>query len=287
VPFAAGGPADLVARLLGAELAELTGQACVVENLSGAGGVTGTEAAVRAAADGHTLLLGSSSTLILNPLLHPGRADPVGGLTPIRLLARMPLAVVTAPDGPATLGALVERIRAAPGRVSYGSAGVGSISHLAGALLAKEAGAEVIHVPYRGSAPAVQAVLAREVTFFLDALSGVRQQVLDGALRGLAITAPERSRFVPEVPSAPEVGMARLEAFTWYGVLAPRATPEGVLEAIAVRTGGAAARLSGSTRASAVGLEVLGGSGPTAFAEYIRLERSLWEPLVRSLALPS
>ncbi len=256
VPFAAGGPADLVARLLSAELAELIGQPCVVESLSGAGGATGTEAVLRAAADGHSLLLGSSSTLVLNPLL---------------------LVVVTATDGPMTLGALTERIRSEPGCLPFGSAGVGSISHLAGAPLAKEVGAEALHVLYRGPAPAVQAVLAREVAFFLDALSGVRQQVLGGALRALAVITPERSRFLPDVPAAPEAGMTQLEAFTWYGMLALRATPEDILEVIARRTGEAAARLAGAPREA----------GPLEFAKSIRAERSVWEPLIRSLSLLS
>jgi tripartite-type tricarboxylate transporter receptor subunit TctC len=285
VPFAAGGPADLVARLLCAELAAIIGQSCVVENVTGAGGAVGTDAMLRAAADGHTLLLGSSSTLVLNPLLQPGRNEPMTALVPIRQLAQMPLVCVTAPGGLVTLTELVARIQAAPGQVAYGSAGVGSISHLVGALLLREARVEAIHVPYRGSAPAVQAALSGEVLFFLDALSGVRAQVADGTLRGLVVTAAKRSRFLPEVPAAPEAGMSNLVTSTWYGLLAPRATPQPVVEALAAATGRAAVKLAGTPQSAASGLEVLLEAGPEHFAETIRTERSSWAPIVAALGL--
>jgi len=282
VPFAAGGPADLFGRLLAEALSRGLGQPVVVENRAGAGGVVGHDAVAKAAPDGYTLGITGPGGLSIAPALPQQRMpfDVWRDLAHIGLVVRVPEVVVVRRDGPRDLQALIAAGKAAPGRVTYGSAGAGSITHLASALLASETGMEATHIPYRGAAPAVTDLLAGRFTYMTADVPVLRPHIDAGDLRAVAVTTARRVPSLPAVPTTAEAGFPRVNSDNWYGLAAPSGVPAPVrarLEAALL----AALRDPGLV----AGLAAQGGeAAPVTGEEYLhflRAEAEKWAPLVR------
>ncbi|MGY2487399.1 Bug family tripartite tricarboxylate transporter substrate binding protein [Cupriavidus sp. CP313] len=235
VPYAAGGMTDIVARVVGQKLGERLGQPVVVENRPGAATIVGAELVAGARPDGYTLLAATNTTLTINPWLYPSlRYDPVKSFAPIAMVASAPSVIVVNPQLPAkTLGDLVQLARTKPGSVSYASYGNGSTAHLAGEMLKARAGVELLHVPYKGSAPAKAAVMANEVSVtFEPAFTGM-PQISAGKIRALAVMSSKRSAVLPDVPTTAELGYAGMEMAAWVGFMTPRGTPTAIVSKLA------------------------------------------------------
>jgi tripartite-type tricarboxylate transporter receptor subunit TctC len=264
VPFAPGGPVEIPARFIAEHLAPLLGQPVLVEPKPGAGGALGIQAVVQAN-DPHLLLCTTSAVAILPALLRDPGYDPLRDLVPVSLISEAPMALLARPDSPIRdLEGLLARAGAAPGRLSYGSSGAGSTTHLAGALLAVTAGVELLHVPYRGAAQAVNALYAGDTDLMVTGMGEAMPHLRDGRLRALAVTGAARLPELPEVPAAAE----RVPGYAigiWYALFGPRATPPEVVSRLAAaiaplrEAGGLAERMRGS----GVTL-LLDGPGPLA-----------------------
>jgi tripartite-type tricarboxylate transporter receptor subunit TctC len=234
VPFAAGGSTDVVARMVGARLSEMWGQAVIVENRGGAGGNVGAEAVVKSPADGYTLLMASGS-ITINPPLYGTRMpfDVKKDLTPISIVADGPQLVVVQDAGPyKTLRELIAAAKKEPGRLVFGSAGVGSQVHLAGENLAYAAGFEAQHAPYRGEAAAYPDLISGQTQFIVGNIAAASALVGPGRLRALAVTSPQRAPQLPDVPTVAEAGVPGFSNIGWFGLLAPAGTPDAVLDKV-------------------------------------------------------
>ena len=283
VPFPPGSTPDIVGRTLSAKLQEAVGQPFVVENRTGAGGNIGTEAVAKAPADGYTLLVSINGPVATNKYLYRSLPyDPEKDLAPISLLASAPQMLVVVPELKLeSLRAFIAYASANPGRISYGSVGSGSASHLTMELLKSETKIDVVHVPYRGFPPAVTDMLGGNIQAMFAIIPGVLPHVKAGKMKALTVTAHTRSPLAPDVPSVAELGFPQLESLAWIGLLAPAGTPPEVL-----------ARLSGETmrsmRAADV-RELLGRQGfdvvansPAEFARWIRAESGKWSRVIRA-----
>lgn len=228
VPFAPGGSTDVAARLLAEALGPLVGQSVIVENRAGANGAVASEAVIRSEPDGHVLLVASASTHGVNPAVARRlNFDPVADFAPVTMIGTTPLVLVTGPAfGATTLADLIARLRREPGKHSYASAGAGSITHLAGELFKLKAGlSDVVHVPYRGGGPAMQAVLTGEVAFTIESLASAASLIEGKRVLALAVGSPARQAVLPDVPTFAEAGLPGVELATWNMLLAPKATP--------------------------------------------------------------
>ncbi|MDN3568150.1 tripartite tricarboxylate transporter substrate binding protein [Paeniroseomonas aquatica] len=285
VPYAPGGPSDILARTLGAALFEAWRQPVVIENRPGAGSAIGTEVVARAAPDGHTLLLGATAH-VMNPALMPRLPfDPVRDFTAIINAAFHPMVLVEHPAVPARdVAEFVALARATPGGLTMGSAGVGNASHLATALFAGVAGIELTHVPFTGAAPAQAAILAGQVQAgFLNSTVAV-PQIRGGALRGLAVADAKRWRELPELPTLAELGFAGAEAGSWYGILGPAGLPQARVLQLH-RDMLAALRLPAvRARIIAAGLDPL-ETGPEEFQAQLGAEVAKWTRVVREAGI--
>ncbi len=286
VPFAPGGGADFVARIVGKQLNDALGQPLVIENRGGAGGAIGTELAARATPDGYTLLLGSAGPLAIQPgLMKRLRYDPLKDFAPVTQVASMPFVLVVHPSLPVkSIPELLALARAKPGQLNFGSPGNGSTTHLATELLKMLAKIDVVHVPYKGVAPALADLVGGQVQFMSGDMSSVLPQVKAGRLRALAVTGAQRSPFVPELPTIAESGVPGYAASGWFGVLAPAATPRGIitrLNAVIVKgIKGAEAR----ERLAALGGDVVANT-PAEFAAYLRADLAKWSKLIKVIGL--
>lgn len=284
VPFPPGGVVDLLARALAPGLQERLGQPIVVENRAGAGGNVGAEVVAKAAPDGHTLLLSSTGPLAINAALYGARMpfDPEAAFAPIALALRTPMVLVVRADQPwRSLETLLAAARAAPGRLTGGSAGNGSTPHLALELMKAMARVDITHVPYRGVGPAMTALLAGDIALMFDTLPLVMPQIRAGAVRPLAVTSARRSPALPEVPTLAEAGVPGYESSSWFGFVAPAGTPAAAIGAVAEAVAAALRQPEVVERFAAQGGE-LGGMGPAAFAAFIREEREKWTAVVRA-----
>lgn len=226
-PFPPGSPVDLVGRLVAQKLQEAWGQPVVVESRAGAGGALGAEAVARAAGDGYTLLVTSASTHVIAPVLRRQLPyDAVKDFAPIALAAYGPTAVVVHPSVPVrSLAELVAYAKANPGKVAYGSSGLGTILHLSGELFAYRTGVDLLHVPYKGAVPASTDLLSGQVQLMFDSISNAAPHVKAGKLRALAVLTPQRTPLMPDVPTGQEAGFEGLEFPAWIGFFAPAAMP--------------------------------------------------------------
>ena len=231
VPFPPGGATDLVARTLADRLQARLGQTVVVDNRPGASTTIGADAVAKAPADGYTLLVSGSSTYSVVPALKPRLPyDPRKALSLVGIVAKAPLVLVAGPRTPArTLAELLAQAKAQPGQVGYATFGPGSAPHLAGELLAHEAGVQLLAVPYRGSAAAVMAVVGGEVAFAIDTVASAAPQIQAGKLRALAVLSPQRALALPEVPTVAELKLPKAVFDGWHGVAVPAGTPPAVL----------------------------------------------------------
>jgi tripartite-type tricarboxylate transporter receptor subunit TctC len=288
VAYPPGGGTDIVGRMVAQKLGETLGQNVVVENRGGASGNIGTEIAARAAPDGYTVLMGNVAPNAINVSLFRSLPfDPVADFAPVSLVASTPNILVVHPSTPArTVKEVIALARARPGTLNFASAGVGSSSHLAGELFRVLAGADIVHVPYKGAGPAMVDVLSGQVQLYFATMPAAMPHVKSGKLVPIAVTSARRSPALPELPTIAESGVAGYEASTWYGLLAPAHTPgpavarlhEGILKIL----GEAELR----ERLTDQGFEPVGDS-PQEFAAYIRSEIAKWGKVIRDAGIRS
>jgi tripartite-type tricarboxylate transporter receptor subunit TctC len=231
VPFPAGGPLDTTGRAIAQKLTDAWGQSVVVDNRPGVGGNIGADLVAKSPPDGYTVVMGALSTHAVNPSLYPSMPyDAIKDFAPITLVAVTPNVLVVNPSLPVqSLKELVAYAKTNPNRLSFGSGSNGSAGHLAGELFKAETGADVVHVPFKGSAPAMQALLAGDVQFMFDNLASSMPQVKAGKLRALAVTTKTRSKLAPDLPTMAEAGLPGFDIATWFGLLAPAGTPAAVI----------------------------------------------------------
>ena len=233
VPFAPGAGTDAMGRLVAAKLTELFKVNVVVENRTGASGAIGAQEVAKAAPDGHTLLLAAAPFTTVPAALPTAGYDPVGGFAPVGMIAHGPLVWVANKDLPAnTLPELVALARQRPGALNYGSAGVGGINHLVLESLEARAGIYITHIPYRGIAPATLDTIAGQVQLLTGTIPALAPHIRDGKLKALAVTSPERSPALPNVPGMKEAGMADFNVLNYFALVAPKGTPEPVVQQI-------------------------------------------------------
>jgi tripartite-type tricarboxylate transporter receptor subunit TctC len=232
VPSAAGGGTDTIARLIGDQLAKQLGQGFVVENRTGGGMLVGTAAAAKAAPDGYTLLVGLTGNMSVNPSLFANLPyDPLADFTPVGMLANYPFLVVVNNDLPAkSIKELIALLKSQPGKIDYASAGNGTGQHLAPELFKMMTSTEMGHVPYRGAQPAYQDVISGRVPVFFDNMSTAMSLAQGGKVRALAVTSKKRSALMPELPTVDEAGVPGYEYYTWFGLWAPKGTPQPIVE---------------------------------------------------------
>jgi tripartite-type tricarboxylate transporter receptor subunit TctC len=233
VPFPPGGPNDIIARVIGQRMSEMTHQPVVIDNRSGQAGVLGTDAVAKSTPDGYTIGIVSASALAISPTMEKVAYDVAKDFAPITLVATVPEMLVIATSVPAeNMRELIALAKDQPGKLNFASAGTGGITHLAGELFKLTAKIDIVHVPYRGAAPAINDLLGQQVQMaFLD-LPVILPHIKAGTLRGIALGAPARVATAPDVPTTAEVGMPDLLIENWYGMIAPAATPPAVVAAL-------------------------------------------------------
>lgn len=280
--FSTGGTTDIMSRLISVKFQQETGQALVVDNKPGAGGMIATELVQRSPADGYTLLLGSSAQLALNPALYGNiRYDPIRDFAPIALLGATPNVLLAHPSQTVrTLSELIAAARAKPGQFSFASPGSGSTAHLAAELLKQQAGIHMVHVPYRGAGPAVTDALGGQVPLIFVAIPSIVQPAKAGRLRPLAVTSAKRSAALPDVPTVAET-LPGFEAVGWYGVVAPAGTPVETVARLHAILRKITAMPDVRAAWAAQGIEMLGGS-PEEFGNYLKVELKKWTQVIKS-----
>jgi tripartite-type tricarboxylate transporter receptor subunit TctC len=234
IGFPAGGPLDQHARLWSEPLAKILGQPVIVDYKAGAGGTVGAQSVATSAPDGHTLLLANTGTMVINPALYRKLPyDTLKSFVPVARTAQQPLALLVHPDVPArTLPQFVELLKRNPGKLNYGSAGNGGISHLVPEMLKTATGTFMVHIPYRGSAPAFTDLIGGQVQFMAESIPQAAQYAKAGKVRAIAVTSRERNPALPDVPTAIEQGLKGFEVVGFYGVLAPAGTPAPIVETL-------------------------------------------------------
>ena len=282
VPFPPAGGTDVISREMAGRIATATGWNIVIDNRPGAGGNIGLDAVAKAAPDGYTIGMGQAANLAINPALYPRMPfDPLTDFALISLVATQPNVLVVGRNAPyRTLAELVAAGRARPGSLTAGNAGNGTTGHLAGAMFARAAGIEVVHVPYRGAAPVLTDLLAGRVDFFFANPLAVKGVLESGDVRALAVTSATRSRTFPDVPTVAESGFPGFEAVNWTGLVAPARTPQPIIDRLSAETRKALAMPETIARLAAEGSEPF-GSTPARFREFLAEEHAKWGRVVR------
>jgi tripartite-type tricarboxylate transporter receptor subunit TctC len=283
VPFPAGGATDLMARSLGQKLGDRLGQAVVIDNRAGAGGSLGAEAVASAAPDGYTLLFATMGSLTINPSIYKSlRYDPLASFQPIALTHSTSNVLVVHPGVKATsVAELIALARKQPGELTFASAGNGTTSHLSGELFKSLAHVDMVHVPYKGSAPAMTDFLGGRITMMFDTTSNFVDHVKTGKLRALGVTGRKRSPAMPGVPSISETpGMGEYDMTLWLGVLAPAGTPKDVVSRLQRDINSVMAAPDLVKRMADAGIEVRLGT-PAEFAALIRSDMAKWAGVVK------
>jgi tripartite-type tricarboxylate transporter receptor subunit TctC len=285
IPFAPGGGADALARIITPKLAESMGQQWVVDNRAGAAGNISAETVARAAPDGYTALMGFSTVLTVNPTLYKLPFDPARDLAPVTLLATAQYLLVVHPSVAAgSVKELAALAKQKPRALNFASAGVGSPLHLAGELFQSRAGVQLTHVPYKGGGPAAAAVLAGEAQMIFGSVASSLPQVKAGKLRALATTGLKRSKVAPEVPTMAESGFPGFEVTSWYALLVPTGTPAAIANRIREEAGKALQRPDVLQVMAAQGLEAE-TSTPRELASRIAAERKTWAEVIKAAGI--
>lgn len=281
-PFAAGGPSDIVARLVSQKLGEALGQNVVIDNRGGAGGIIGCEIAARAVPDGYTLLLGSSGNLSVTPNLYAKLPyDPVKDFAPLTLFSSGPQILVVHPSVAAkSVKELIALAKAQPGKINFASGGTGTGNHLASELFKVSAGINIVHVPYKGTGQAMIDLVSGQVQMMISSLLPALPQVKANRLRGLAVTSMKRTAALPEMPTLSESGLDGFETTSWHGVLAPIRTPKPITARLTSELRKAAQQPDTRERLVSQGIDPV-GSTPEEFAAYIRSETEKFAKVVR------
>jgi len=282
VGFTPGGPSDILARALGAKLAESLGQPVVVENRPGAGGNLAAEAVAKSAPDGNTWLLGNNSILATNAALYSHLGyDPVKDFAPVALVAIQPNILVVHPAVPVhTVAELIAYAKARPGQLNYASTGAGVAAHLSAELFKAMAGVDMVHVPYKGAQPALTDVIGGQCQLMFATSASVIPYIKAGRLRALAVTTASRSPSLPDLPTVAEAGVPGFESITWHGVVVPSATPSSTVERLNRAINAALRDKELSERLAGLGAEVAPGT-PQDFAAYIAREIPKWTKVVK------
>jgi tripartite-type tricarboxylate transporter receptor subunit TctC len=281
VPFPAGGPNDIIARIIGQRMSELIKQPVLIDNRGGQGGVLGTDAVAKANADGTTIGIVSASALVISPTMEKVPYDVTRDFAPVTLIVTVPEMLVVADNVPArNMAELIALAKAQPGQFNFASAGVGGLPHLAGELLKLTAKLDIVHVPYRGAAPAINDLLGQQVQMaFLD-LPVLLPHLKAGTLHGIALGARERAPSAPDVPTTAQVGMPDLLIENWYGMIAPAKTPESIVAALNRIANEAMADPSVQQKLADQGLTVAGDT-PEQFRGYIDAETRKWARVIK------
>jgi tripartite-type tricarboxylate transporter receptor subunit TctC len=282
VPFPPGGATDVVARILAERMQEKLGQPVTVENRTGAGGNVGVENVVRSAPDGYSILMGTTGTLTINPHLYNNMGfNPATDLAGISMAFATEHVLIVNPAVPAqTAQEFIALLRARPGQLSYGSGGNGSSTHTVPELFKLVARVDMQHVPYRGSAPALNDTVAGNVQAMLDQLPSALPMIQGGRVRALAVTGPRRSRLLPDLPTMAELGLPQAEATSWGAVMAPSGTPAPVIERLNAVIRESLAEPAAQQRLAAAGADAV-SSTPAELAAMIRSETEKWGRVVR------
>jgi tripartite-type tricarboxylate transporter receptor subunit TctC len=283
VPYPAGGTTDFLGRLIADQLKSGLGATVIVENKPGTGTTLGADQVAKAAPDGYTLLMATSTTLAINKTLYKKLAyDPVKDFTPIALVAGVPFALIINPSIPArTLAEFIAYAKKKPG-LAYGSAGNGSPQHLGAEMLKAAAGIDIRHLPYRGSQPAMLDVIAGHIPFMVMDLQPALQQIREGKLRCLGVTTPKRVAAAPDIPTLAEAGLPGFELVAWQGVVAPAGLPRAIVDRLAAQIGTLMADPATRDKLTTISLESLPASTPDSFAAYIRTEVDRWAGIVKN-----
>lgn len=285
VAYPAGGGSDFLARQVAPQLGRQLGQTVVIENRPGAAGIIGTEAAARAPADGHTMVFGDNGVMVFNPTLYRKLPYSPQDFAPVGFMARFPLILVAHPgSGLDSARQLLQAVKQHPGRYSYASPGAGSPHHLAMELLKERTGSFIVHIPYRGTAMAIQDVIGGQVPMMVVDTAGGMAQIRAGRVKALAVLSKQRIPQLPDVPTLAEAGVKDFEVFAWLGLYVPRDTPAEIV-----------ARLSGEMQKAVVVPEVkakledfglqVAPSGPQALADFVARETAFWQRLIRERRL--
>jgi tripartite-type tricarboxylate transporter receptor subunit TctC len=286
IPFTPGGSTDILGRVIGQSLTEAWGQQVLLENRAGAGGAIGAEAAARAAPDGYTLFMGHVGTLAVNPALYPKLPyDPIKDFAPITLIAMVTNVLVVNPDVPAkTVQELIALARSKPGQLNYGSGGQGSAAHLAMEYFKLMTKTDIVHIPYKGTVPAVTDLLAGRIALTMTGLPPLLPQIKAGKIRALAVATAKRVSQLPNVPTVAESGVPGFEATQWYGLLAPAGTPREIIDKVHAEIARALTRVEVRKRLETDGADPISMT-PAEFSAMIKSEIARWGRVIREAAI--
>ena len=283
VPFPPGGAMDAIARTLGEKAGRTLGQPFVIENRPGAGGNIGADFVAKQPGDGYTLMITSIGMATNKPLYRKLSYDPIKDFAPVGVLAVVPNILVTNTTQPnvKSVADVVAAAKASPGKLTYASAGNGTSIHLAGEVFNSLAGVDILHIPYKGSGPAVSDLLGGQVNYMFDSITSARPHIQSGKLRALAVTTAKRSSSMPDVPTMEEAGMPGFRTSTWYGLWAPKNTPQDVVQKLWTESRRVLAEPQIAAQYRRLGAEPV-GSTPAEFARYIQAEARKWEEIVKA-----
>jgi len=283
VAFTPGGPSDVLSRIVGKKLEQLLGQPFIIENRPGAGGNVAAEQVARAPADGHTLLMGNNSILATNAALYKKiNFDPEADFAPISLIGSQANILVVNPQLPVrTMAELIAYAKANSGKVNYASSGHGAAAHLAAELFKAEAKIDIVHVPYKGAAPALQDVIAGHVQMMFATAASVVPHIQSGQVRALAVTTLKRTAVFPELATVDELGLKGFDATTWHGLVAPSRTPKDVIATLHRATVAALADAAVRKSLGELGVDIVGNT-PEEFTTYIKAEIPKWTAIVKA-----
>lgn len=282
VPFAPGGSTDVVARLLAQKLSEVWGQNVVVDNRAGAGGNIGAALVAKAPADGYTMLMASGSILTVNPHLYAKLPFEEKDLQPVTNVVSSPMVVVIPSSMPQkTLKEFISHVKAQPGGLSFGSAGVGSQVHMAGENFLHATGLNMVHVPYRGEAPSYTDLMGGQIQLVVGNMAAVSSLMADGRMRALAVTSRERSKLMPDVPTVAEAAVPGFENSGWFGLVVPAGTPQAVIDKIQQDTAKVLQQTEIKARLHVLGMTPVGNS-PADFKRDIAEESKKWAQVVKA-----
>ena len=284
VTFVAGGGADVLARYIAKEMAEILGQPVVVENRTGAGGLIGVEAGLAAAPDGYTLTLISSSYTV-NPSLYKLKFDPLTDITPVVRVSAGPMLAVTSPkSGIKTVAELIAAAKKVPGAINFASSGQGSVIHLANELFNQRADIKMTHIPYKGGGNALVDLMANQVDLYFAATASALPHVRAGKINAVAVTTPTRIQALPNVPTIAESGFPGYEATLWYGLIAPKGVPDEIVQKLNLVVNDILKKPAAREKIQADGAEPAGGSA-LEFREIIAREIQIWGKVVRDIGI--
>ncbi|WP_454753649.1 Bug family tripartite tricarboxylate transporter substrate binding protein [Cupriavidus necator] len=276
VPFPPGGAVDVLGRVSAKLISDATHQSVVVDNVAGAGGAIGSKIAAQANPDGYTLLMGSTSSLSINPLYQKVGYDPVKDFTPIALVASVPHVLVVDPALPVnTLQEFIAYAKARPGKLNFASSGPGTPHHVAGEMLNQLAGVNLVHVPYKGTAPALVDVMSGQVSVMSVEILAAAPQVLAGKVRAIGIAADQRSPLLPNVPTTGEAGLKGFEVTSWYGVVAPAGIPATVAKRLSAAVSQGLTSPEAVEKLKTLGARPVGGT-PDQFHTFLQSENQKW-----------